>query len=339
MGQPLAVAILAARAEAAAGHLGEAGGEARVPDALGDGVGAGQVGLLGHAGAEAGRADHGAVRARQAAIRDLRPARAVECVEQAVMEALGDDRVADRGADLGHLGGDRRNLLLGGQHGRDAMKELLTRRRAGPDDEPVVELAEHEIVAVGHLGAGAHRGAEAGLPGTAALDRDHRRRLAAAGVVTVDEWAAGQDTVVDLQSGELAGSDAEECHRVRLRGDVLDGGLLASGYRPGERHARGVGVALPAGHAHGDVEAPLATRGCEPVAARCLLVLQAGGQVSRRVDLLVADRAVDDGGADDPPSLLPQEGDQLVKVAAREEAGGGGGHHGTGSSREYRSRS
>src|SRR4029450_9969649 len=82
VGHPLPVAVLRPRPEVAAGDLREVAREARVPAPLGDRVCAVEVRPLRDARAEAGRADERAVRARQAALRDLGPARVVEVVDE-----------------------------------------------------------------------------------------------------------------------------------------------------------------------------------------------------------------------------------------------------------------
>ena len=89
---PLAVARLRRGAHAAAVDVGEVHGEAGVPAPGAFGLAAGKVAGVLDRGAEAGRADHGAVAAGEAAAGDLVPARMLEVVHQQVADAVGVHR-------------------------------------------------------------------------------------------------------------------------------------------------------------------------------------------------------------------------------------------------------
>ena len=178
VGQPLAVAVLAVRPERAAGDLGEAVGEARVPGPLGGRGRAVEVGPLDDARAEAGRADERAVGARRGSVRRRPPS--PDARGRAARPARTFDmssRRAHRRAGAGDDARRRRRRADGSASGRSSESiERRPGRRADPDDEPVVELGQGDVEAGGHLGPGPHRGAEAGRGRGRALDGDDERR-------------------------------------------------------------------------------------------------------------------------------------------------------------------
>ena len=219
VGQPLAVAIAGPGAEAAAGDLGEARAEAAVPAPVRDRLGAREVGRLGERRAEAGRAGEGAVAAGDAALGDLGPARVVELGEEAV--------VAGRRPGPGRRCGPGRRrpwprrrtapAEVAGASGQP-LQHRVAGRRVGLDEEAAVELGQQ----AGReppvdLGAGAHRGAEAGRRRRRALDGDDEDALRAGPRSRGRRTrSAGQDAVLHAERGELAGADAEEGELGRL---------------------------------------------------------------------------------------------------------------------------
>ena len=210
MGEPLAVAIPVARAEAPGGDLGEPRAEAAVPGPAHHRRRPGQVGRLCRGGAEAGRAGERAVPAQDAALGDLEPARRVELGEEPVVEAVGRDRVADPRTN----GRDRRRraVLLDGSRRTEGqpLDDRPAGGRAGIDEEAIIELGEGNVVPGLDLRPGAHRGAEAGGGSGRALDGDDEHVRPPGEVVGVDERPGREDPVLHAEGRQLAGPDAEE---------------------------------------------------------------------------------------------------------------------------------
>ncbi len=236
------------------------------------------------------------------------------------MQAGGRHRVADAGADRGHRGGGAVLLGRSGRAQRQALQQVAPGRAVGLDEEAGVELGQQDVVAALDLGTGAHRGAEAGRCRGRALHRDHEHLLTAGDVVRVDERRAGEDRVLHAECREIAGAGAQEGDRPgvgRLRGE---GHLVAIAGRPGERDEGREGPLLP-GRGPDDVpEDVLVAPPAQAVAAGCLLVADAAGQVLDGRDLVEDDRPVGDGGSDDPAT-----------VGLAESRSGPGGRGGPGS--------
>ena len=191
-----------------------ANGDGRVPV---------EVGPLADAGAEAGRADERAVRAGEAAVRDLRPAGRLELRQQPPAETVDRDRIADRPAHARHARSASLGPLNAGRLERQALGERPPGLRAGPDDEPVVELRQDEVrVVAAHLGAGAHRRAEARGRRHAAFDRDDEGGVAPGHVVRVGDRSFGEHPILDAQRRQFAAAHAEEGERRRIRLDRLE---------------------------------------------------------------------------------------------------------------------
>ncbi len=276
--------------------------------------------MLGDARAEAGRADHGAVGAGQAPVRDLRPARVLELRLDSLAEALDRQRVAHQlpGANRDGRG---IGLLLAGRRGQlHPSEELAAGNGAGPHHETVVQLGHGKVVAGMDVRTGPHRTAETGGRRGRALDRDDERGEAAGHEVVVDERALGQHAILDPQRGDVTGTDAEEREPRHLRLRRLEDEGIPGPTSAAERDHGREGVALPARRGGRVVECPRRPVP-EPVVARALLVGHALGQVRRTLDLVVDDRAVLDGGRDDLATLGPQLLDQSVELPPRKPEG------------------
>ena len=235
------------------------------------------------------------------------------------METGGRDRVAHRGGDLAHGLGRAEHLAGIGAADGQPRDEVGALGRSRAHGEPLIELGEHEVVPAARLGAGAHRGAEAGRRCGAAVDRDDERIPAPGAVVLVRVRPAEEHAVLDPQGGELAGADAQERQRGRVhrRGLERHGTPVAAAHV--ERHDGREGPPLGAERPHGVVEhAPVAIRH-EAVVARRLLVADAGGQVVDRGDLRVHDGPVHHAGPDDRAAVLVQEVDEHAQVRAGKE--------------------
>jgi hypothetical protein len=250
----------------------------------------------------------------------------VELVHQPVPEALRDHRPSlgrprrrDTQRDGGLLFG-RRSLEA------EARQDALSLLGPGGGDEAGVELAQHDVVAAGHLRAGAHRGAEAGAPRACALHRDDEGRCAPDAVVLVGERPAGEHPVLDEEPRDLAGAHAQEREARRFGHRRCEArGAVRVTLGDHHRDARRERVALESLGGWGGVEGAL-TGSAQAVGAGALLVGPAGRQIGRRRDRRVDDGPITDDGANDGAAALGQDGDQPIDVRAGKKAGG---HHGT----------
>ena len=269
VGKPLPISVLPTRSEVAAGDLREIAVEAGVPASLGLVDGAVEIGDLADTGAEAGRADHGAVRAGQATIGHVDPARMIEPVHQSRRQTLsGDALVRHAGAACGDAFGGAGLVPVGGRSRFEQAHQAMALLAAGIDEEPIVQLREHQVIALCHLGTGAHRRAEAGAAGAGALHRDDERLGAPRPEVLVDVRTGGKHLVLDQQGGDLTGAHAEEGkpRRLGLRYLELHRAVLAG--RSRQRDAGRLRVPLPALRAHREVEQSRALGMGDPIAAR-----------------------------------------------------------------------
>ncbi len=187
------------------------------------------------------------------------------------------------------------------------------------------------------LRPGPHRRAEARAGRGRALDGDDECRGSSGPEVLVRELAAQEDAVLYLESRDLAGPNPQERDR---RG--VGRGLLEA-ERPGSMSARDRQIGrkretLPGGRADGVAEYLPVRSGLQPVAPGRLLVVPPCREVRSRLDLVVDDRALSDGGADDATTGLLDALDQGAEVRAGQEplpgrgrvAGGRVSDHGSG---------
>ena len=186
------------------------------------------------------------------------------------------------------------------------------------DDEPVLvadELGEREIETAFGPRARSHRGAEARPARDAAVDGDEERLLAARRVVAVDVRALEEDPVLDRDRVEIAGADAEERKRPLGRRllDELRPALVVPTRLP-EAHARGQQPALPRVRADRIAEPRLVVAALEPVGGGVLHLRPPGGQLVRRRDLLVDDRAVPARRPDDAVAAITEHPDERVQA-------------------------
>ena len=181
VGQPLAVAVLDARPEVAAGHPGEAEGEAAVPGPLGDRLEAVEVGGLGDARAEAGRADERAVGAGQAALGDLRPARAVRGGDEPGRQPGRRDRVADpsRAAATAARAADRRSSSAGARSSRASSRSPagVPARTTKPSSSSVIARSKPAVTS-GPVPIEVQKHVSAGVTHSTAMTRAAARRAA-----------------------------------------------------------------------------------------------------------------------------------------------------------------
>ncbi len=197
------------------------------------------------------------------------------------------------------------------------------------DDEPVLvadELGEREVEPALGARAGAHRRAEAGPAGHAAVDGDEERSLAAGGVVAVDVRSLEEHPVLDRDCVQVARADADERERP-LGGRLLDElGLAAVGpARLPESHPRGQEPALPRVRPDRVAEPRLVVAALEPVGGRLLHLRPAGGQLVGRGDLLVHDRALAARRPDDAVPSIAEHADERMQAVEVDDGGRGMG--------------
>ena len=182
-----------------------------------------QVVRILHRGAEAGRTDHGAVAAGQAALGDIVPARMFQVGQQQVahiVRAHLPAHVAFRPGD----GVCRHGRML--QVGRPVRHRRQQRRTAFAADlhqEFMLvrdQFGQREVVAFCRLGAGVHRCAEARATGLAAIHRDDERALAPRLVVRIDVGSLQEHAILYGDRVQLAGSHREEGVALRRLGGL-----------------------------------------------------------------------------------------------------------------------
>ncbi len=212
----------------------------------------------------------------------------------------------------------------------EPLDQSLARRRAGPDDEPVVELGQRQVEAVRDLGTGAHRGAEAGARGRLALNGDDQRGRPPRHVVAVDRRAGREDGVLRSEGRDLAAAHPEVGDERGIRYRVLEVGLAGDPTADGERDTRREGLVLPGRRADREVEQAVGARRLQPVRPGRLGRGPARGQVGDRDDLVVHDGALADRRADDPAAVGMEHLQQATELRARQERWRHGrGHHGS----------
>ncbi len=301
VGEPLAVAVLDLRPEVGiAGHAAEALAEAAVPGALGRALDTVEVRGDRHARAEAGGADERAVRAGQAALRDLGPARVIERGPQAGRQAR-------------RRGRDRRSRLARLRPARAARSDWSD--SAGPSSRRSTTAAPAAVpIRTTNPSSSSDRmmSAPLSISGPVPIEvqkqvlaavahstPDHERGVAAGDVVGVAERTGAHRPVLDAQGGDLAGAGAHEGEARRIDLDGLHHDLVAVASTAGQGNDRGVGEALPGRRADVVVEEAVTSGGRQPVRAGRRLGGPALGQLGKGGELVVDDRAVDDGGTDD----------------------------------------
>ena len=135
--EPLTVAGANRRSHGAAVHVAEIEVEARIPAPLAINVVPLQIADVLDAAAKAGRANHRAIGARQAAVGDIRPARMLQVGKQEVVDVAGIDLAGLLSgllpADIafGKLGGGRRSAREAGEHFPADVAARLHQKAAG----------------------------------------------------------------------------------------------------------------------------------------------------------------------------------------------------------------
>src|SRR5512140_2394052 len=324
---PLAVPRGRAPPDAASVDVGEVEGVARVPPPPALGRGASQVRGILDRRAEARRAYHRAVRAGEAALGDLLPARALGAGGQELLQAGEVEPAAHR-----RLRAPRRRacgveVLLARGAGRDPLEERFAARGVDLDEDlapaGVEELREGEVEAGGGAGAGAHRGAEARAFGLRALDRDDKGRLAPRPVSRVPVGASEEDAVLAGDRRDVAGPHAEEGEGARIRRVGLNlERLFPTGH--GEEPPRsGEEELLPGVRPGGVAEQGAVAAGPEPVAAVRLFLSDPRRKPGRGGDLVVDDRPVLDGRPEESVARFEDDVEKRGDLRRLDHAGRG----------------
>ena len=249
-------------------------------------------------GAEAGRADHRAVAAGQAALGDVVPARVLQIGQQQLAHVVG---VACAGPCWPAVARRRRRRPCGVLAGRRddaarrpaAPRRVRCRPRPGIVRSPSSSSVSARSKPASRLRAGVHRDAEAGAAGLAAVHRDDERALAPRLVVRIDVRALQEHAVLDGDGVQLAGAHAEEgvalapAPASAVTVDAV--GLLLGAPQAQQRRVQ---EALPGMRADGVAEQRLVVAPLQAVVAAVLLVGPAGRQVGDRRDVVVDDRLI-----------------------------------------------
>ena len=154
----------------------------------------------------------------------------------------------------------------------------------------VENLRQGKVVARLSLGTAAHRDAETRAAWLEAIDSDDERVFSARRVVAVDELALDQDAVLNRDSLELAGANAEEGERRIVGRLLLDLETALPTLSPPEAQARRQQKLLPRVGPDGIAETGLVVSSLEAVAPRGLLVGPADRKLCGRRELVVDDR-------------------------------------------------
>lgn len=236
-----------------------------------------EVGDVGHAGAEAGGTGHGAVAARQAAARDVVPSWVVEV---GVQQLLGRSGVHDAPHALAGTVGHRvrgRVVVRRGGPVRRGVQRSPARIGADLDDEavPVVveQLGQRQVEATRGTRSRAHRDAEAGARGIAAVHGDQQHLVPPPGVHRVDGRPLDEHAVLDGDGRQLARAHTDEGiagHRRRVVEDPNTSvvGPFGRPHRVGRREQ----VPLPRVGTDGVAEQGVVVTARQPVVPGRLLV-------------------------------------------------------------------
>ena len=125
---------------------------------------------------------------------------------------------------------------------------------------------------------------------------------------------------------QVARADADERERPlgrRLLDELRPAALGPAGLP--QAHARGQEPSLPRVRPDGVAEPCLVVTALEPVRRRLLNLGPAGGELVRRRDLLVGDRALEPGRPDDAVASLAKHANESVQAVEVDDSGGGAG--------------
>ncbi len=313
---PLPVARPARRAHAAAMDVRVVDREARVPALDAHDLLAGQVGHVLDRRAEAGRADHRAVPACQAARRDVIPARVLEVALEEVAD-VGRVHLAAHLCDRVRVRRVRR-LELGacGRRARHVAQDVLAALTPGLRDEVVLRAVEHlgerDVEARLRPRTGAHRAAEARRRCLPALHGDDECVLAAL-----------QHAVEDAHRMQVARPRPDErvAHRRARLGEVRQLAVGAAARAP-QRLIRGQLEALPRVRADVVAEQGVVVASHQPVVPALLLVRPSRRQIGAGAQLVVDDRPLTHARSDDRVATLCQRREQPVEVTALDHVHG-----------------
>ena len=178
----------------------------------------------------------------------------------------------------------------------------------------VEDLGQREVVAGLGLRAGSHRDAEAGPAGLEAVDGDDEGAVAAGGVVAVDEAAAEEHPVLDLDRVQLARAHAQERERGPLERLLLDLGCTVSvSVRLPEPDVGRKEELLPRVRTDGVSEPRVVLPPLEAVRPAVLAIRPTGWQLGGRFELGVDDCAVSNRRSEDEEAASLQDVNECVE--------------------------
>ena len=270
--------------------------------------------------AEACRADHRAVPARQAPVGHVVPAGVLEvCVKQFLDAARLHPPAHGRGGAVHDPIGrhDVGSLRLRMRHLRHDLRAAV-----GPDlhEEPVLavlkQFGQRDVEARGRLRPCVHRHAKTGPAGLPAVDRHDERALPAGRVDRIDLIAAREHAVLDHDCVQLAGAHADEREplgRLAVRGACH---LAVIPPPPPQQARRGKQLPLPRLRADVVAKQRAVVSPPQPVDAAVLLVRPPGRQVGGGGDVVVGDGSVPNSRPDQPEPSSDENIEQFVQAAA-----------------------
>jgi hypothetical protein len=197
------------------------------PRAFAQYVFASQIRHLVNRAAEAGGADHRAVRAGETALGHILPARVFEISQQQIADIGCIERPAARFAGNGGFGGAgvhprfqigrlfAATVDVGLGRGRplDVFQHVRAAVGTHIDEKLVVEFCQSQIESVMHRRAGLHRMTEAGGSGATAVYRDQKQALSAGLVTGFHVRPAQKGLILYFQSVQIAATNSDDCQR------------------------------------------------------------------------------------------------------------------------------
>ena len=278
-----------------------------------------------HRGAEAGGAGQRAVAARQAASGDVVPARVLEVPVQQLLDAVGVHRAAHAARRCAPRSGRRSSMCSSAAcaEGRSAITSAprsvptSTRNACSSSESSSVSARSYPC---GHLGAGAHRDAEARPTGLGAVHRD-QERAARAGHRRRDPARPGRrrhgPARRSRRSSHARTPMKAYCGVRRLR--VLGEHRLSVARRGEQRRDRWEQEPLPRMRADGVAEEGVVLAPLQSVAAGSLLVRPARRERGGRGQLVVDDRLLPEGRSDDRVPAVAKGIEQEVQVVGLDD--------------------
>ena len=259
---------------------------------------------------KAGRTDHRAIAAGQAAFGDLVPARMVGVGLQQFLEAVGIEvpsHLAPGSRDDPFGGGE---LLRGREPVRQALDQISARGAAHLDHEKMTgvvdNLGEGQVETRFDLRSGIHRNAEAGAACLTAIDRDEKGVVAARLIRFVAILAREKYAILDGDRAKFAGANADKGEGLGHFPIFDDREAIAVAMGLPKPLDRRMEKSLPGMRPHGVAEQRSVGTRFDAVSPGLLSIGPSDGEIVEMRDRLVNDGAVANGRADDAITPAPQ---------------------------------